>query len=103
MLKPGGRFAVSDVIRQGDAPEEVLRSVDSWTSCVAGALHKDVDEQLLKEAGFTNIGFEVTHTYSTSDVTGEEGCCLSCAPGESASTQDAEVFASAFIRATKPA
>jgi len=103
VLRPGGRFAVSDVIRQGDAPEEVLQSVDSWTSCVAGALHKDVYEQLLKEAGFTNIGFEVTHTYYTSDVTGEEGCCSCCAPGESASTQGDDIFASAFIRATRPA
>jgi SAM-dependent methyltransferase len=103
VLKPGGRFAVSDVIRQGDAPEEVLQSVESWTSCVAGALHKDIYEQLLKEAGFTTIGFEVTHTYSSADISGEDGCCSCCEPGESASKQDDEVFASAFIRATKPA
>jgi len=102
VLKPGGRFAVSDVIRQGDAPEEVLQSVESWTSCVAGALHRDVYEQLLKETGFTNIGFEVTHTYNSADISGEDGCSC-CEPGESVSTQDDEVFASAFIRATKPA
>jgi SAM-dependent methyltransferase len=101
VLKPGGRFAVSDVIRQGDAPDEVLQSVEFWTSCVAGALHKDVYAQLLKEAGFTDIDFEMTHTYNSADITGEEGCCSCCEPCES--KEDAEIFASAFIRAIKSA
>jgi SAM-dependent methyltransferase len=100
VLKPGGRFAVSDVIRLGDAPEEVLRSMEAWTGCIAGALHRDMYEQLLKEAGFTNVGFEITRSYNTEDMTGE--CCT---PGgeNSSEMQEADgLFASAFIRATKP-
>jgi len=101
VLKPGGRFAVSDVIRLGDAPDNVLRSMESWTGCIAGALHRDVYHQLLDEAGFTNIGFEITRSYNAQDVSGEDGCSPSDLTASEIEMADG-VFASAFVRATKP-
>jgi SAM-dependent methyltransferase len=57
VLRPGGRFAVSDVIRRGDDFE---MSVESWTECIAGALHEDEYARLLVEAGFTDVSIEPT-------------------------------------------
>src|SRR5829696_3659625 len=66
VLKPGGRFAVSDMVFLGDRsriPAEVMRSVELWSGCVAGALEKTEYEELLREAGFEDVSVEVTHTY----------------------------------------
>jgi arsenite methyltransferase len=101
VLKTGGRFAVSDVIRQGDAPDKVLRSMEAWTGCIAGALHRNLYEQLLQEAGFSDIGFEITRTYNTEDAAGEEGCSPAGLSEDELKLADG-VFASAFVRATKP-
>jgi arsenite methyltransferase len=57
VLRPGGRFAVSDVIRRGDDFE---MTVESWTECIAGALHEDDYKRFLAEAGFTDISIETT-------------------------------------------
>ncbi|MEO8286028.1 MAG: arsenite methyltransferase [Chloroflexota bacterium] len=103
VLKPGGRFAVSDVVRQGDAPEAILRSMEAWTGCIAGALHKDVYRQLLEEAGFTDIGFEITRSYGAEDLEGfDSGCCSPADLSESELKTADGIFASAFVRATKP-
>src|SRR5215212_5779996 len=75
VLKPGGRFAVSDVVRRGTAPAWVLRSMEAWTGCIAGALHEDNYRALLTEVGFTAPGIEVTRRYSAADVLDESGCC----------------------------
>jgi len=101
VLKPGGRFAVSDVVRQGEAPEAILRSMEAWTGCIAGALHRDVYTTLLQEVGFTDIGIEVTRSYSTADLTDDAGCCVD-GVSEGDMAQAAGLFVSAFIRATKP-
>jgi SAM-dependent methyltransferase len=101
VLKPGGRFAVSDVVRQGEAPEAILRSMEAWTGCIAGALHRDVYAALLKEVGFTDISIEVTRSYSTADLSDEAGCCVEGVT-EGDMQQAAGLFVSAFIRATKP-
>jgi SAM-dependent methyltransferase len=101
VLKPGGRFAVSDVVRRGSAPEEILRSMEAWTGCIAGALHEDDYRALLAQAGFTDIGIEVTRSYSAADVTDESGCCALPATAEAGLADD--LFVSAFIRATTPA
>jgi ubiquinone/menaquinone biosynthesis C-methylase UbiE len=104
VLKPGGRFAVSDVVVQGKAPQWVLRSIEAWAGCIAGALHVDEYKRLLAEAGFSEPEIEVTRTYTAEDVVGESGCC---APetrgltGEALKVADG-LFTSAFIRATKP-
>src|ERR671916_3443017 len=66
VLKPGGRFAVSDVVFLGpkaELPDEVLRSMESWAGCVSGALERDEYEGMLREAGFEDVSVEVTHTY----------------------------------------
>lgn len=104
VLKPGGRFAVSDIVRRGEAPEAILRSMEAWTGCIAGALHEDVYKVLLNEVGFMDAGIEVTRSYDATDIASESdtGCC---SPADLKGT-DLEMadglFASAFIRATKP-
>jgi ubiquinone/menaquinone biosynthesis C-methylase UbiE len=82
VLKPGGRFAVSDIIVQGsEVPEALRRDMELWAGCVAGALPETSYREKLARAGFEGIGLEPTRTHS---IGGAE-------------------FASAFIRATKPA
>lgn len=103
VLKPGGRFAVSDVVARGSAPDWIVRSMEAWTGCIAGALHEDDYKALLAEVGFTGIGIEVTRTYSAADVTGDAGCCAPVAGDAEAAAQADGLFVSAFIRATKPA
>lgn len=102
VLKPGGRFAVSDVVLQGEAPESILKSMEAWTGCIAGALPDDVYLKMLGDAGFVDASIEVTRRYSADDVSCEAG---DCAPAglDSADLQKADgLFNSAFIRATKP-
>lgn len=98
VLKPGGRFAVSDVVFLGDKnelPEEVLKTVGLWTGCIAGALGRDEYEALLEEAGFENVSVEVTDPYDPQAIDGldseEKREALRRVPA-----------ASAFIRAAKP-
>src|SRR5215204_1101421 len=96
VLKAGGRFAVSDVVFLGEKnklPPEVAQNVELWSGCVAGALEKDEYEGLLSEAGFEEVGVEVTYTYPPEQIAGLSG-------------EDAEALrevpaASAFIRARK--
>jgi arsenite methyltransferase len=105
VLKPGGRFAVSDMVFLGDKgklPPELVRSMEAWSGCVSGALEKDEYEELLREAGFEEVSVEVTHTYedefaAASECCGGSGCC------GSAETQVEVPLASAFIRGRKPA
>lgn len=98
VLKPGGRFAVSDVVFLGskeELPEEVLETVGLWTGCVAGALEKEEYETLLTKSGFENVSVEVTNTYDPETIDGldtkKKREALRRVPA-----------ASAFIRATKP-
>jgi arsenite methyltransferase len=63
VLKPGGRFAVSDVVVRGDVPSAVRRSMELWVGCVAGALSEQEYQRLLREAGFDDIGLEPTRVY----------------------------------------
>ncbi len=103
VLKPGGRFAVSDIVVLGEVPETILRSMEAWTGCIAGALRDDTYKALLNEAGFNNVEIEVTRRYNADEVSTENGCC---GPSNLANTnlQKADTLsASAFIRATKSA
>lgn len=68
VLKPGGRFAVSDVVVRGDVPEEIRRSMELWVGCVAGALTEQEFHGLLWEAGFQEIGIEPTRIYEFADA-----------------------------------
>ncbi|MDQ3360639.1 MAG: arsenite methyltransferase [Actinomycetota bacterium] len=98
VLKPGGRFAVSDVVFLGnkkDLPEEVLDTVGLWTGCVVGALEREAYEGLLAAAGFEDVSVEVTNVYDPETIEGldteEKRDALRRVPA-----------ASAFVRASKP-
>jgi arsenite methyltransferase len=100
VLKPGGRFAVSDVVVRGDVPEQVRRSMEMWVGCIAGALHDHEYIGKLAQAGFDGIDIEPTRVYSVEDarqfLTGEGIDVDAIAP------QVENKFMSAFIRAVKP-
>jgi arsenite methyltransferase len=102
VLKPGGRFAVSDVvIRDGDVPDVVRRSMELWVGCVAGALDEASYREKLANAGFDAIELEPTRVYRVEDARQfleESGLPVD----ELAAQLDGRVM-SAFVRATKPA
>jgi SAM-dependent methyltransferase len=100
VLKPGGRFAVSDVVVRGEAPPEVRRNMELWIGCVAGALEEMDYRDLLADAGFRRIDVEPTRVYNAEDaaafLTG------SGLDPDTFATQIDGKFMSAFIRAKKP-
>ena len=99
VLKPGGRFAVSDVVVLGEVPADVRRSMELWVGCLAGALRDDDYVAKLARAGFADIGVEPWRVYRAADA----GELLSQAGITSDGIAAAEgKFASAFVRATKP-
>jgi arsenite methyltransferase len=101
VLKPGGRFAVSDVVVRGDAPEAVRKNMELWVGCVAGALEEQEYRDLLAEAGFEQIDLEVTRVYAA-----EDAAAFLQGSGLDAAHFSREIdgkFVSAFVRATKPA
>ncbi len=101
VLKPGGRFAVSDVVVRGtDIPDEVRRSMELWIGCVAGALEEGDYRAKLTRAGFANVDVEPTRIYRAEDARSfVEGAGLD--PSLIASVDGK--FMSAFVRAQKPA
>ncbi|MBS0435529.1 MAG: arsenite methyltransferase [Proteobacteria bacterium] len=68
VLKPGGRFAVSDVVVRGEVPEAIRRNMELWIGCVAGALRDDDYLAKLRAAGFADAAIEVTRVYSADDA-----------------------------------
>jgi arsenite methyltransferase len=101
VLKPGGRFAVSDIVVLGDVPADVRKNVELWAGCVAGALHQDEYRTKLKNAGFEQVKMEPTRIYRGQDIRD-----LLAGTGLNADFAISQVdgkFASAFIRAQKPA
>jgi arsenite methyltransferase len=97
VLKPGGRFAVSDVVARGELPAEVRRDMELWAGCVAGALEENEFLTLLAEAGFENAEIEPTRIYEEGGMRNEEGAPSPLPPPSSF------LLMSAFVRATKPA
>lgn len=101
VLKPGGRFAVSDVVVRGKAPAEVRQNMLLWVGCIAGAMEDDEYAARLAKAGFVNIEIEPTRVYDIEDarafLTGQGVDVDAMAP------QVEGKFMSAFIRAAKPA
>jgi hypothetical protein len=100
VLKPGGRFAVSDVVTRGEVPAKIRESVLLWVGCVAGALSEDDYRAKLAAAGFVDIGIEPTRVYSAADAQSfltDQGID----PSEIAAQVDGK-FLSAFVRARKP-
>jgi len=104
VLKPGGRFAVSDMVLERELPPSVRESISLWTGCIAGALVKDDYVQRLRAAGFENASIETTRTYSRDDARDMAGggCCGS-GPSPAALEAMVDSVQSAFIRARKPA
>jgi arsenite methyltransferase len=101
VLKPGGRFAVSDVVVRGDVPAEIRKNMELWVGCVAGALGDDEYVATLARAGFDGIDIEATRAYSLEDARtflAGEGLDADALAREVEGT-----FISGFIRATKPA
>jgi arsenite methyltransferase len=100
VLKPGGRFAVSDVVVRGEVPDSLRKNMELWIGCVAGALSDRDYLDKLARAGFVEAGIEVTRVYTVEDARE-----FLAAQGPAMQLLAAEVdgkFVSGFIRATKP-
>src|SRR5438270_3368106 len=96
VLKPGGRFAVADVVSEGPVPPALRQSMEAWVGCIAGALDIATYTQLLQNAGFEDVSIEVTRRYRVADA----GIDTSTLP---AGWEEADgKIMSAFVRATKP-
>jgi SAM-dependent methyltransferase len=101
VLKPGGRFAVSDVVVRGDVPAELQRSMELWVGCIAGALRDYDYAAKLARAGFDSIDIEPTRVYSIEDA--REFLTGAGIDADAVAPQVEGRFMSAFIRAVKPA
>jgi len=103
VLKPGGRFAVSDIVVEGELPDAVRRDMEAYVGCVAGALEKSDYLRRLAAAGFVDASMEPTRRYTFADL--EATACgkeaVAALPPEEKDTLDGRVM-SAFIRAAKP-
>ncbi len=101
VLKPGGRFAVSDVVVRGEVPDAIRKSMELWVGCIAGALSDYQYVAKLARAGFEDISIEPTRVYSFDEarafLTGEG------LDADALATEVEGTFISGFIRAIKPA
>ena len=100
VLKPGGRFAVSDVVVRGAVPDAIRKSMELWVGCVAGAMEESEYIGKLERAGFVEVGLEPTRVYDVAEASE-----FLAAQGLDAGKTAREVegrFMSAFVRATKP-
>ena len=117
VLRPGGRFAVSDVVTQGSLPDDLRADMEAWVGCVAGALEDGEYRRLLAESGFGDVDIEVTRVYDPNDLRDSVGggCCGSasaCCGDAGAIAWDDDAYqrfaasggqiVSAFVRARKP-
>jgi arsenite methyltransferase len=100
VLKPGGRFAVSDVVVRGEVPADIRKSMELWIGCIAGALEEAEYRQLLAGAGFAPIDLEPTRVYAAADARAFLAEAGLDRPGLAEAIDGR--FMSAFIRATKP-
>jgi SAM-dependent methyltransferase len=101
VLRPGGRFAVSDIVLRDELPAPVAASVELWTGCVAGALVDSDYRRLLMEAGFEQIDIEPSRVYSRDDARALLGIAGLAEDDELLAATEGKVM-SAFVRATKP-
>src|SRR3954453_15117529 len=101
VLKPGGRFAISDVVTRGDINDEIRKSMLLWVGCVAGALDENEYESKLKAAGFGEITIEPTRIYRVDDA--REFLSAAGVDVDAIAPQVDGKFMSAFVRAIKPA
>jgi SAM-dependent methyltransferase len=100
VLKPGGRFAVSDVVVRGQVPPEIKKNLELWVGCVAGALSDYEYVAKLSRAGFANVDIEPTRVYDINDARAflsEKGLDV-----DELAKELRGKFFSGFIRARKP-
>ena len=100
VLKPGGRFAVSDVVVRGEVPPAMRRNMELWIGCVAGALSDRDYLDKLARAGFADAAIEITRVYGADDA--RDFLAAQDAELQQLAVQVDGKFASGFIRATKP-
>jgi ubiquinone/menaquinone biosynthesis C-methylase UbiE len=98
VLKPGGRFAVSDVVLRGEVPDDLRRNMELWIGCIAGALEENEYRGKLQRAGFDAIALEATRIYRTADA--QSFLAAAGVDPVVAESVDGK-FMSAFVRATK--
>jgi len=101
VLKPGGRFAVSDVVTRGEIAPEIRKNVLLWVGCVAGAMGDDEYRNKLLAAGFEQVDIEPTRVYSVEDA--REFLAAEGVDVDAIAPQIDGKFMSAFVRAVKPA
>jgi SAM-dependent methyltransferase len=99
VLKPGGRFAISDVVVRGEVPVEIRKSMELWVGCVAGALSDRDYRQKLAVAGFEGIDIEETRVYDVSDA--REFLTAAGIDADAIAPKVQDKFISAFVRARK--
>jgi SAM-dependent methyltransferase len=99
VLKPGGRFAVSDVVVRGEVPAAIQRSVELWIGCIAGALQESDYRAKLTKAGFESVDIEPTRIYRTEDA--QEFLAREGIDAKAIAPEVDGKFMSAFIRARK--
>src|ERR1700689_1248315 len=100
VLRPGGRFAVSDVVVRGEVPAAIRKNMELWVGCVAGALKDSEYKSKLTAAGFKQITIEPTRVYKVEDA--RQFLSAQGIDADSIAPQVEGKFMSAFIRATKP-
>ena len=101
VLKPGGRFAVSDVVTRGEMPPQIRQSVLLWVGCIAGALDETEFRQKLRAVGFEDIEIEPTRIYRVEDA--REFLSGQGLDVDKIAPQVDGKFMAAFVRAVKPA
>src|SRR5690348_3683990 len=100
VLRPGGRFAVSDVVVRGEVPAAIRRSVEMWIGCVAGALEESEYRAKLRAAGFAEVELEPTRIYRAEDA--KQFFAEAKLDIEKIAPMVDGKFMSAFVRARKP-
>lgn len=100
VLRPGGRFAVSDVVVRGPVPAEIRKNVELWIGCIAGAMEESEYRAKLSAAGFEGVEVEPTRIYKIEDA--RQFLAGKGLDAEAIAPQVEDKFASAFIRAKKP-
>jgi arsenite methyltransferase len=100
VLKPGGRFSVSDVVTRGPIPDEIRQKVLLWVGCIAGALDETEYRSKLKAAGFEQVEVEPTRVYKVDEA--REFLSSAGVDVDAVASQVDEKFMSAFVRAVKP-
>jgi SAM-dependent methyltransferase len=100
VLKPGGRFAISDVVVRGEVPQEIRKSMELWVGCVAGALSETEYREKLVAAGFDSVDIEATRVYDVNDA--REFLRSSGMDADAIAPLVQDKFISAFVRAVKP-